>query len=79
MLSVFASATRLEMVTLSDTDNQPSHKAIYINSGGVLAVSTDNTATTVLLNVVAGQELGVKATHIMATGTTATAVLMDWD
>ncbi len=80
MLSVYASATNLTAVTLSDTVSQPSHKAIYINGDGVLVVSTDDLKTTVPLNVVTGQELGVKATHILATGTTAGVdpVLMDW-
>jgi hypothetical protein len=62
-------------VTPSDTVVQP-FRAVYVGGAGNLAViGLDDTAAVTFTGVVAGTLLPIRVSKILATGTTATAIV----
>ncbi len=80
MQNVHASATSAFAVTPSDTDEQPAYKSIYVGGGGDITLSWDGGKTNVLFTALpSGAVLNATSARIMATGTTATAMVgMNW-
>ena len=70
-------AVRLRAVTPNDTTPLVFVcKALYVGSGGNLAImASEDTAAVTLTNVQSGSIIPVRARRVMATGTTATGII----
>lgn len=67
------SATHIFAITPHDTNALPSRiKAIRANTAGNVVLRAQDSAADVTLAMAAGEVLAVLATHVRATGTTAT-------
>lgn len=53
-------------------------RAIYVGGGGDVAITTRGGETVTFTNAPEGLMLPVRATHVLATGTTATDLLALW-
>ncbi len=63
-------------ITKSDTQMDTQCRAVYVGTGGDLAVKFSGDATAVTLkNVASGSLLPISVTHIMATNTTAADIV----
>ena len=72
-----APSERPYAITPSDTvELNPVPKAIYVGTGGNIALQGVNSTTSVIFkNVANGQIIDVRALKVLATGTTATDII----
>lgn len=74
--SIIAPADDAEVVTPSDsTDLVYTGRALYVGTGGNVAVVTKKGNTRTFTNVIDGSLIPIRVTRVLATGTTATDML----
>lgn len=70
------SAKKLFAITPSNTNTLPLvTKAIYVGTGGTIAIMAQNDSTAVTLTVPDGAMLPIRAKAVMATGTSASNIV----
>ena len=74
-----SSGTRHAAVIPSDSTDLPVRpRALYVGTGGDLAIRDAAGAVAIRRNVAAGTEIAFEAVRVMATGTTASDILAIW-
>ncbi len=68
-------STGFAIVPSNDTELAEATRALYVGSGGDLAVTMLSGATVVLTGVAAGSLLPLRVVRVRATGTTAGAIV----
>jgi hypothetical protein len=68
-------STGFAIVPGNDTDLPEATRALYVGSGGDLAVTMLSGATVVFTNVAGGSLLPLRVVRVRATGTTAGAIV----
>lgn len=73
-------ATFAAAITPHNSNSLPdTPRALYIGTGGTLVlIPAGQTTSVTLVNVASGQVLPIRATHVLATGTTATNIVALW-
>jgi hypothetical protein len=74
-LAGLAPATGVISITPSDATTLPATRGLYIGGAGNVAVLMSNGSTAVFLGVPVGTTLNLSVIKVLATGTTATAIL----